>query len=222
MINNDYDAIAGKYECTNEKPDKKYSTLPTILKLAGGVRGKTVVVLGCGNGFFSRAFVTAGAARVVGVDNSPAYHGCVHADIFNDTLPSGDIVLAPYVINYATSNEELRKLFFSIYASLNVGGKFIGTIDEPAGHDTKKFGALKFLHGTNMDIQLYKDENLICKLSARYFSRDEIERALHIAGFDTVIWYEPVISEEGIKKFGPEFWRGYEGVCELGYFVADK
>lgn len=53
MVINPYDSLARDYEQTSEKPDKKYSTLPTVLQLAGDMEGKTVVDLGCGSGFFA-------------------------------------------------------------------------------------------------------------------------------------------------------------------------
>jgi predicted RNA methylase len=40
--------------------------------LLGDLRGKNVIDLACGEGFFTRSITWAGAARVVGVDISKA------------------------------------------------------------------------------------------------------------------------------------------------------
>jgi predicted RNA methylase len=37
------------YQQTDEKPDKLYSHLPTVLEIAGDLRGQTVLDLGCGS-----------------------------------------------------------------------------------------------------------------------------------------------------------------------------
>lgn len=231
MIINPYDNLASDYEQTSEKPDKKYSTLPTVLQLAGDMDGKTVVDLGCGSGFFARHCADAGAAHAIGVDNSEGELAIARAhphsrvefmnrNIFSDALPTGDVVLAAYVINYASSSQELKKLFDSVHTSIAPGGKFIGVIDEPAGHDTRRFGALKFLEDDRIRIELFNDEKFVCELFAHYFSRDQIETALREVGFKNITWHVPIISGEGLAKFGEDFWKNYAEQCELGYFVA--
>jgi cyclopropane fatty-acyl-phospholipid synthase-like methyltransferase len=59
------------YQQTDEKPDKLYSHLPTVLEIAGDLRGQTVLDLGCGSGFYTRKYVKMGAGQVIGIDNSP-------------------------------------------------------------------------------------------------------------------------------------------------------
>lgn len=231
MITNPYNNFAEDYEETNEKPDKKYSTLPTVLQLVGDTSGKTIVDLGCGSGFFARACANAGAKQVIGVDNSDGELAIAYAhphehikfikgDIFTDQLPHGDIFLAPYVVNYAASIDELKKFFTSVRSSLSPGGKFIGVIDEPGGYDTRRFGALKFLDGDRVRIELYVHEKFVCELFSHYFSRNEIEKSLIEAGFKEITWHAPIISDEGLEKFGADFWKNYPEQCELGYFVA--
>lgn len=44
--------------------------LPNLLRLLGEIKGKTILDLACGSGFFTRAFYRAGA-RVVAIDLSP-------------------------------------------------------------------------------------------------------------------------------------------------------
>ena len=45
--------------------------LPNMLRLLGDIKNKNLLDLGCGQGFFARAFAAAGA-RVLGVDAAPA------------------------------------------------------------------------------------------------------------------------------------------------------
>src|ERR1700754_3544099 len=53
------------YQQTDEKPDKLYSHLPSVLEIVGDLRGQTVLDLGCGSGFYTREYVKMGAWHVV-------------------------------------------------------------------------------------------------------------------------------------------------------------
>lgn len=235
---NDYNKISGSYQQTDVKPDKQFSTLPTILKIAGNFENKIILDLGCGSGFFSNEFAHNGAKKVIGIDNSIEQINLakknplenteyILADIFEDKLPMADIVLAPYVVNYATDIEQLAKLFQSICDSLNANGKLIIVVDLPEGKDMKKFGAIKNVlgektDGAKIEIKLFNNEEFICSLNAVYFSPSTLEKTLYSAGFTDVVWHKPIISDEGIKKFGSEFWKGYIESPELGYVSATK
>ena len=133
-ILNDYNKLSESYQQTAVKPDKQFSTLPTVLKIAGNFENKVVLDLGCGNGFFSNEFAHNGAKKVFGVDNSIEQINLakknplenteyILADIFEDKLPVADIALAPYVVNYATDTKQLVKLFQNIFDSLTEKGK---------------------------------------------------------------------------------------------------
>src|SRR3989344_3852465 len=123
-MSNDYNKLADDYQKTAEKPDKKYSILPTVLKLAGNLRGKTVVDFGCGDGYFTRE-LAQNADRVIGLDNSEEQINLANQqpvpnvkyelqDIFKSNLPQMDVAVVPFVVNYAKSTEQLESFFQSI------------------------------------------------------------------------------------------------------------
>lgn len=237
---NDYDKLARKYTKSNIKPDKHYSILPTVLNVVGDCEGKSVIDLGCGSGFFTLQLAQSGASSVLGVDNSlaqielarknstnPNIAYCV-GDIF--TQHSGipvDIVNAPFVVNYARTVPILRHFFALIFRSLKEGGKVVFVIDLPNGKNLKRFGAKKTLDGKCVDetrilIDLFNENERICTLTGIYYTPETVERLLLDVGFQKVTWCKPIITKEGLSKYGSEFWEGYAQDPELGYIVAEK
>lgn len=236
---NDYDSLAASYKRSNVKPDKQYSILPTVLEMVGDCTGKTVTDIGCGAGFFTLPLAELGAVRVYGLDNSQAQIGLADKvsfhpvisyfvrDAFVDPLPQSDIVVAPFVINYARTVPMLRHFFRQQYCCLNEGGKAVFVIDLPNGKNLKRFGAMKALASINADeteitINLFKDETKICTLTAVYYTMETVERLLRESGFRNILWHRPIVSKEGIDALGSGFWKGYVSDPELGYLVAEK
>ena len=236
---NDYDFLAESYTGSNIKPDKRYSILPTVLKLVGDCGGKEIVDIGCGGGFFTVPLAELGAGMVYGVDNSPGQlkiaekvspHPRVQyvlVDVFTSRIIPVDIVVAPFVPNYARTIPILRHFLQQIYNGLKVGGKVALVVDLPNGKNLKRFGAVKKLLGpmedkTEIQIELWSGDEKVCSLRSIYFTKETIERLLREIGFADVMWHEPIISEEGMRLMGEDFWEGYTSDPELGYVTANK
>jgi predicted RNA methylase len=237
---NDYDVLAVNYKGSNVKPDKLYSILPTVLDIVGDCKGKTVIDVGCGAGFFTLPFAKLGASHVCGVDNSREQielasrvspHLVIRyvvADVFTQYSDTPvDIITAPFVVNYARTLSVLKHFFELIHKSLRKGGKAVFVIDLPNGKSLRRFGATKTLLGlpadeTRIQIELFNDEKKICELLAVYYTPQTVERLLREIGFKNIYWYRPLISEEGISVLGPCFWEGYTDDPELGYLVVEK
>lgn len=235
-----YDSQVGiLYQVTDEKPDKKYSILPTVMSLLGDVENKTVVDLGGGTGFFSHHIAKKHPKMVIGIDNSVLKIGLassrekspnvLHAlgDVFFHELPVSDIILGAFVLNYAEDVVELENLFRRVYLALNEGGEFIGVVDLPSGKDLSALGAKKQLSepkdGAKMFIHLYDDDqNNVCTLEANYFLKETYEFLAKKVGFSSLEWEKPKVSEEGKKKYPDIDWDSYVEDPELGYFVARR
>ncbi len=226
------------YEKTHEKPDKKYSMLPTSLEILGDLKGKIVVDVGCGDGFFTKE-LAKNAKFVYGIDNSKeqieqakkvALENVKYIleDMNEYAYPLCDIIFSPFVLNYLKDEKQLGLLFQRFYNSLNKEGKIVGIIDAPKRkvHNLKKFGAIKkidsFQEGQKIDIELYNGENYITTLHSYYHDPKVVEKLLQNTGFKNIVWHKPIISEEGIKEKGEEFWGNYLNDCDLGYFSAEK
>jgi len=64
-----YNHIASKYNQNRSKASNDVTELPKILKLAGDVKGKKLLDLGCGMGRHAKEYLDMGA-KVTGVDVS--------------------------------------------------------------------------------------------------------------------------------------------------------
>ena len=66
----DYDPIAEQYKRSKLTPWRTHIECFTLLDTLGDVRGKSVLDVACGEGFYTRILQHLGAARTVGVDLS--------------------------------------------------------------------------------------------------------------------------------------------------------
>lgn len=237
---NEYDnKLSADFQKSDVKPDKQFSFLPTVLGILGNLKNKTVLDLGCGDGFFTRALASMGAKKVIGIDNSEIQLKLAkeklseknieyeYGDIFRDKIPQADVILSPFVLNYAENIGSLEFLFKNIWQSLSDGGKVLFVVDLPKGNNLKKFGSLKTLEneakdGTRIKIDLYNGDDFICTLYSIYYTPKTLENYLVKVGFKNIKWHKPVISKEGIDKFGKDFWEGFSENSELGYLSAEK
>ena len=69
-MSTNYDLIAEQYKRSKVTPWRTYIEQYTLLELLGDVRGKSILDLACGEGYYSRIFKRQGASRVLGVDLS--------------------------------------------------------------------------------------------------------------------------------------------------------
>ncbi len=141
-----YDRIAEQYRDSKQLPFREFIERYTLFEILGDIRGKTVLDMACGEGFYTRLLKQAGAAEATGVDISGEMirlaeerelaHplGCkyLHQDAgaFKPSRPV-DVVVAMYLLNYARSEEELHRFCRVCYDSLKPGGRFVGVNDNP-------------------------------------------------------------------------------------------
>src|SRR5262249_50052645 len=70
LMATNYDTIADEYKRSKLQPWRRFIECFTLFELIGDVRGKAVLDLACGEGFYSRQLKERGAARGPGVDLS--------------------------------------------------------------------------------------------------------------------------------------------------------
>jgi len=237
---NDYNQIGKEHHRSHSKPDKQFSMLPTILKLAQPLKDKTIIDVGCGDGFFTGYF-SKSAKMVYGIDNSLGQIQeakkikkpnlkFIFGDMLTIDYPKADLINVPYVLGYLRTENELITLFAKFHNCLYTNGKVLGLIDSPQQtvHNNQKFGSIKRIkscclkEGVKINIELYDKNEKMVTLHAYYHTKEMIEKALNKAGFSKVEWPKPIISKEGIKKYGQQFWNEYLNNCDVAYFTAVK
>lgn len=175
----DYDDIAETYHEIKENPLKKYSEEYTIAKIVGdNIRGKSVLDLACGDGYYTRKFGNSsdagGAAkRVVGIDLSAEMidrakaqdtaliaggvveyrvgdAGCLEAADSN----SFDLVTAVYLLQYAPTESALRGMVQGAFDHMANDGVALFVTQNPNVTDPQLIAQLEHY---GVDIQLSPD-----------------------------------------------------------------
>lgn len=230
---NQYDAIAEQYRRTTTSPLRTYVEACTFLNLVGDVRGKRVLDLACGEGFYSRRLKTIGAASVTGVDISaemirlarqqerddPQGIEFVCADVRElGDLGQFDVIVAAYLLHYAPDVDDLACMCSNVRRHLSTAGRFVTLNENPdqsadcyTGYE--QYGFNKTVDNPRMDgsriTYFMVAGRELFKFHAHYFARQTYERVLTDAGFRYIAWHPLVLDPAGIDEHGAEYWREY-------------
>ena len=229
----DYDKFAEQYKTSKGLPFREYIEWYSYNKLLGDVSQRAVLDLACGEGYYTRRIKQKGAATVVGVDisgkmirlaqqqeqNHPLGIDYLLSDVMTlGSLAKFDLVVASYLLNYAQTKEQLRKMFRTIAANLKPGRRFVGINNNPdqlpeSFPICEKYGFTKSISGTLEEGRAITYEFFRAGQKFRfdnyYLSRSTHEWAAQEAGLNSIRWYQIEVSPEGIKLFGKEFWQDF-------------
>lgn len=230
-MSTEYDKIAKQYKKSLENIEKTYSFVPTFLHFLKNIKNKVVLDLACGEGFFTRLIKQNGASKVIGIDISKKMIDLAKKEenlrprgikyfVYDATnLPKidyFDLVTAVFLLNYAKTKEELLAMCKGAYKNLKKGGRFIIITTHPSNplQSNKKYGFVKtakkpLKEGGIVTIMLYVRGKKTCSFKNYFWKKQSYEKALKMAGFKTIKWHKPMISKEGIKKLGNDFWKTY-------------
>lgn len=145
-----YNTIGTRYNDMKALPAAKLERSNIHEAVAPYVSGANVLDLACGTGYYSLALLEWGATSVVGVDisqamidgaKSAAKAANVNAkakflvgDCSKPVLFEGgpfDLVVAAWLLNYASSGKEMADMFQCISVNLKEGGVFVGITQPP-------------------------------------------------------------------------------------------
>jgi 2-polyprenyl-3-methyl-5-hydroxy-6-metoxy-1,4-benzoquinol methylase len=226
-----YDEIAEAYVKGHEdKISRNYLITPSFMGSLGDMKGKDVLDLACGNGYFTRRIRLAGARRVVGADISGKMIGLAEGEerknplgieyLTKDVSALGkigefDLVCAAFLLHYSDTKEKLSLMCKSAYENLREGGRFITLNINPGNPLTseKKYGAVircdELREGAELKTTLFSNGEEYCSFTNYHWSRETYEQSLGKAGFSAIEWVPMEASGEGIARLGKRFWEAY-------------
>ncbi len=227
----DYNSIGLKYtECTHRRSYLLSAECYTYFNIIGDVAGKSILDLGCGDGFYSRKFKQKGAAKVVGVDTSEKMVELARAeeakylqkleyivcDVGNlGKIGSFDLVVASFLLNYASTKEQLLQICQMISTNLKPEGRFVSinnNVEQPPEFFEAliKYGYTKSIpeplqEGTPITLTFISPtDGDKCTIENYCLSRKTYEWAFQTVGFQGIRWYTPMVSPKEVEEFGQE------------------
>jgi toxoflavin synthase len=223
-----YQTIGSKYSAVKLKPSVAYTEVAAVVKLLGDVKGKRVLDLACGTGFYTRLIRNKGAERVVGVDlsstmidvakeleeTSPQGIEYRVADVANmEPIGTFDIVTAIWLLHYARTREELRAMSYNISRNLTPSGQLIAIIPNPDFINAQDDTDLYEFHTHVLSVKdlvahVRMDENF--SIHYRQWPFEAYEEALSLAGFSSPEWHAVCVSPKGIEKMGLDYWEKFQ------------
>ena len=199
-----FDNLAELYNESLEWPYRKELELPTIKNWLGDTRSLKILDYGCGAGGISRWLANQRCQQVVGYDssigmiNSAQMHEIkepLNIEYFSElddlTHHQFDIVVAIYVLPYATNETHLLSLLKSMYRTLTPQGKIIAiTLSPDFSADPDYYLPYGFQlieskprhDGSCVDLILYTGQKRYT-LTAYYYAMQTLENTFLHAGF---------------------------------------
>lgn len=220
-----YDALGELYERTKHIPTG-LAERATLLAALPDLRGRSVLDVACGTGFYPREFRRLGAERVVGVDS--ANEMVAHAREAESRAPLGityhrhdagtlpvlgvfDVVTAIWLLGYAEDEAALDRMIGNLRANLTPGGTLAALVPNPDADwdvlaDYARYGYEVIRTGPPgarqpVVVRVLGDPPF--DFDSFYWPAGVVEAALTRAGLHDVTQHATAIPEDGR---GEEFW----------------
>ena len=228
-----YDAIAQGYQRTKASPVRAAIESWTLGKLRGDCRRLAILDAGCGDGFHARRLMAAGAARVAGVDVSPAMvelareqerasplgiqYACCGVEDLPDLLCDAgfDVVLASYLLHYSPTVDVLRRMCQRLGNALAAGGRLVALTENPDQQPADYAGYAPYgfdkqaveprREGGRISYGLVSGRQII-RFDTFWYSRETYSAALEAAGFHRIEW-QPLQLDPAAPS--PAFYADY-------------
>ena len=228
-----YDAIAKGYQRTKASPVRAAIETWTLAQLLGDCRRLSILDAGCGDGFHARRLMAGGAARVAGVDVSPAMielareqerllplgiqYACCAVENLPDLLCEAgfDVVLASYLLHYAPTLQVLQQMCERLAKALSPGGRLVALTENPDQRPADYAGYAPYgfdkqavepqRDGSRITYGLVAGRQIV-RFDTFWYSRETYRAALEAAGFERVQW-QPLLLDPAVAS--PGFYAAY-------------
>jgi len=191
----------------------------------------TVLDLACGEGRYTRQLKSMGFQRVLGTDISEKMIQLAKEQEAQSPLGVeylvGDagskaqwgefnLATAWFLLHYASSKSHMDDMCATIAGNLKAGGAFIAYQSNPfvsQTRDSTKYGEIRRVigeekEGADVEVTLLQGDQKT-QFIRKLWKPKTYETSLRKAGFSSITWLDPVISQEGIEKMSPDFWKEY-------------
>ncbi|NUP22502.1 MAG: class I SAM-dependent methyltransferase [Streptomyces sp.] len=228
-----YDEIGEAFEGFKALPLTRYTEVPGFLAMVGDVRGKSVLDLACGTGFYSREFKRRGATEVLGVDISGEMIAA--AEKLEEQEPLGvryevgdvaelrelgrrfDLATGVQMLNYAQDIADMERMCRGVHRSLVPGAEFFVLAQSPDYRPDpsilEKYGFRCEPTGEESETgPRFRVTALLeppISIVAAAPRREVYEQCLRAAGFSEVTWVPLEVSEAGVREFGADYWGDF-------------
>ncbi|MDO0914793.1 class I SAM-dependent methyltransferase [Streptomyces sp. DT2A-34] len=228
-----YDEIGEAFEGFKSLPLTRYTEVPGFLAMVGDVRGKAVLDLACGTGFYSREFKRRGATEVLGIDISGEMIAAARKS--EEGSPLGvryevgdvsqlrplerrfDVATGVQMLNYARDIADMERMCRNTHRSLAPGAEFFLLAQSPDyrtdGPSLEKYGfrceptGEEAETGPRFRVTALLDPPISILAAAP--RREVYEASLRAAGFSDLTWVPLEVSDAGVREFGADFWADY-------------
>uniref|UniRef100_A0A0K0G456 Methyltranfer_dom domain-containing protein n=1 Tax=Strongyloides venezuelensis TaxID=75913 RepID=A0A0K0G456_STRVS len=231
---------------------EKYIVTPSIFKIlveSDLIKNKDVIDIGCGNGNYSNRMLTWGAKSVHGIDQSIDMINEANATYNKDNLTfenlstfdmkyeeKYDVAVAFFVMEFNPTIDDLFMSFKNIQKCLKKGGKFVaiipnGTLDyNPTTEEGQKFGAswevdlsTKRYDSERLKVNFYgKNGEVVGNAPVTFFFKETYTRGALEGGFKRVEYENLIVSEEGNKICGEEFFHSFIHPPKIIFFIGSN
>lgn len=228
-----YDEIGEAFEGFKALPLAQYGEVPSFLAMVGDVRGKSVLDLASGTGFYSREFKRRGAAEVLGIDISGEMVAV--SQQFEERDPLGvryevgdvsqlpplsrrfDVATAVQLLNYAEDVGAMERMCRNVHQSLVPGAEFFVLAQTPDyrfdGPPLDQYGFRCESTGEEAETGPRVRVTALLDPPISFVTtcprREVYEECLRAAGFGEVTWVPLEVSEAGMRTFGADFWADF-------------
>ncbi len=228
-----YDPIVEQYKRSKQQPWRTHIEAYSLLNLIGAPTGLHVLDMACGEGFYTRLVRQQGAGKVTGVDLSEGMIDLARKQELQHRLgidyivgdardldlhEKCDVVMAAYLLNYATDRAALQAMCNGIARCLKPGGRFVtvngsASLHFPSAPSYRKYGfetkvVAAWQEGTPITWKFFLEDGTF-EIENYHLDRAIHEEAFRAAGFRDVHWHEPELSAAGEAEFGRPFWADF-------------
>ncbi|MFE5812223.1 class I SAM-dependent methyltransferase [Streptomyces sp. NPDC056479] len=226
-----YDEIGEAFEGFKALPLARYGEVPSFLGMVGDVRGRSVLDLASGTGFYSREFKRRGATEVLGIDISGEMVAVARK--FEERDPLGvryevgdvtelrplerrfDIATGVQLLHYSVDIAAMERMCRNVHRSLVPGGEFFVLAQNPdyrAGEPPlDRYGFRCEPTGEESEAgPRYRITALLDPAPISFVAtnprREVYEESLRAAGFSELTWVPLEVSEAGVREHGADYW----------------